>query len=173
MKSNIQYRVRVNERIIVPQVRVVDAEGKMLGVMPTAEALALALAQGMDLIEVSPKAVPPVVKILSFDKYRYQLEKAERQQKKKLKQIQVKGIRLSVRIGEHDLKFKVGQAEKFLSQGNKVKIELMLRGRERANVGYAREVIDKFLKTVSASFVVEQGAKQLGRFITTVIAPKA
>ena len=145
----------------------------MVGVMPTEEAITLARSQGMDLIEVSPKANPPVVKILSYDKYRYQLEKVARQQRKKQKKIEVKGIRISVRIGQHDLDFKANQALKFLGNGDKVKVELFLRGRERANVSFAFEVLKKFLALFpSEKFFVEQQPKKLGNFITAIIASK-
>lgn len=157
----------------MPQVRVINEQGEMVGVMATAEAIALARSEGKDLIEVSPKANPPVAKILSFDKYRYQLEKASRQQRKKQKKIEVKGIRLSVRIGQHDLDFKANQAMKFLEKGDKVKIEMFLRGRERANVGFAFDVLKKFLVNLPAEkLVVEQEPKKLGNMITAIVAPR-
>lgn len=140
--------------------------------MPSAEALELARLQGMDLIEVNPAAKPPVVKILSYDKYRYQLEKARAAHRKKQKKIEVKGIRLSLRIAAGDMEFKARQAEKFLGKGNKVKVEMFLRGRERANVPFAFEVLQKFLAAVKSPFVVEQQAKKLGHVISAVIAPK-
>ena len=141
--------------------------------MSIAEAVAKAKAEGKDLIEVSPKANPPVVKILSYDKYRYQLEKADRQQRKRQKKIAVKGIRLSVRIGQHDLDFKANQALKFLTSGDKVKIEMFLRGRERANVGFAFEVLKKFLQSLPPEkLVVEQEPKKLGNLLTAIIVPK-
>lgn len=145
----------------------------MLGIMPTAEALTKARDLGLDLIEVSPKANPPVVKLLSYDKFRYQQEKALAAHRKKQKKIEVKGIRVSVRIGVHDLAFKAALADKFLSQGNKVKIEMLLRGREKANLDFAVEVIKKFLAAIKIPYAVEQEAKKLGSFITVVIAPKA
>lgn len=144
----------------------------MLGIMPTVEALNLARAQGLDLIEIGAKANPPVAKILSYDKYRYHLEKALQQQRKKQKKIEIKGIRLSVRIGVHDLDFKAGQAEKFLQKGSKVKVELIMRGRERANLTFAFEVIKKFLSVISTPYVVEQEPKRLGGIITAIISPK-
>lgn len=145
----------------------------MLGIMPTSEALSLARSQGLDLIEVSPKAIPPVVKILSYDKYRYHLDKLEQQQKKRQKRIEVKGVRLSVRIGQHDLKFKAGLADKFLQKGNKVKIEMVLRGRERANLEFAFEVVKKFLAELTVPYLLEQEPKRLGRMITAVISPRS
>lgn len=150
----------------------IDDKGEMLGVMATAQALSLAAEKGLDLIEVSPKANPPVVKILSFDKYRYQLEKAQSQQKKRQKKIEVKGIRISVRIGKHDLEFKSRNADKFLGKGNKVKVEMILRGRERANLDYAFEVFQKFFTTLKTEFVTEQRPKKEGFRITSIISPK-
>ena len=144
----------------------------MLGVMTTSKALELAHSQGLDLIWVSPRANPPVAKILSFDKYRYHLEKAVAAQRKRQKKIDVKGIRLSIRIGVHDLEFKARQAEKFLSHGDKVKAELILRGRERANIGFAFEVLKKFLGAVKLPYVIEQEPKRLGNMITAGICLK-
>ena len=144
----------------------------MIGVMSAEEALELARNQGLDLIEVSPKANPPVVKILSYDKFRYQQEKAQAAQKKRQKKIEVKGIRLSVRIGAHDMAFKAATADKFLSRGDKVKIDMLLRGREKANIDFAIGVIKKFLAAVTVPFVTEQEPKRLGSFINIVIGPK-
>jgi len=151
---------------------VIDEAGKMLGIMPTRDAISIARDMGMDLIEVSPKANPPVAKILSYDKYRYQQEKVQQAQRKKQKKVEVKGIRLSVRIGQHDLAFKAGTADKFLSRGDKVKVDMLLRGREKANIDFAVEVIKKFLAAVKTPYHIEQEPKRLGSFITVVIAPK-
>lgn len=144
----------------------------MVGIMSVNEALGLARSQGLDLIEVSPAAQPPVVKILSYDKYRYQQEKAGAEARKKQKRIEVKGIRLSVRIGAHDLEFKAAQAIKFMEKGNKVKIEMFLRGRERANLEFAFAVLKKFLAAIKSDFLIEQQPKKLGNIISAVIAPK-
>ena len=170
---SITLQVRINERIKADKVRVIDEAGQMVGIMPTTEALALAREQGLDLIEVSPKANPPVAKLLSYDKFRYHQEKAAHLQRKKQKRIEVKGIRISVRIGVHDMEFKAATADKFLGKCNKVKIEMMLRGREKANHDFAMGVVKKFLGAIKIPFVIEQDTKRLGGFITTVIAPKA
>lgn len=150
----------------------IDEQGEMVGVMTTQEALVMARERGLDLIEVSPKAAPPVAKILSFDKYRYQQEKAITKARKRQKRIEVKGIRISVRIGQHDLEFKVRQADKFLERGNKVKVEMFLRGRERANLSYAFEMMKKFLETVTAAHQLEQPPKKLGHIISAILSPK-
>ncbi len=140
--------------------------------MDTAKALSLAREQGLDLVEVSPKANPPVAKLINFDKFRYQQMKLAQSQRKNQKKVEVKGIRLSVRTGIHDLEFKAHSAEKFLKEGNKVKIDLMLRGRELANVGYAFEQVQKFLKMVTVPHNVEVAPKKLGHIIIALLAPK-
>lgn len=140
--------------------------------MPVAEALDLAKSQGLDLIEVSPTAKPPVTKILSYDKFRYQQEKALAEARKKQKKIEVKGIRVSVRIGAHDLAFKAVQAIKFLEKGNKVRVEMFLRGRERANLEFAFSIMKKFLANINFKYVVEQPPKKLGNIISAVIGAK-
>lgn len=173
-KPTITFKVeaRINHQIRVPEVRVISAEGKQVGIMKTSEALGLAQEQGLDLVEVSPVAQPPVVKLINFDKYRYQQEKLAQSQKKHQKKVDIKGIRLSMRIGQHDMEVKARQADKFLTAGNKVKIELRLRGRERAVSDVAHKQIEKFSTMIKAPTVVEQPVKQLGGFITTILAPK-
>lgn len=172
-KNTSIQKTRINRQIRAQKLRVVDDEGNMVGILSLDDALALAEDKGLDLVEISPKADPPVAKILSFDKYRYQQEKAAKEQRKRQKKVDVKGIRLSLRIGEHDLKFKAKQADKFLKNGDKVKIDMLLRGRERANVDFAFEVFDKFLQTIEEAYLVEQKAKKAGHVITAVIAPES
>ena len=163
---------RINERIKVPEVRVIDSTGKQIGVMPIAEALATAREQGMDLVEISPKAIPPVAKLINFDKFRYQQDKLVQAQKKHQKKVEVKGIRLSVRIGQHDLEVKAKSAIKFLGDKNRVKIEMRLRGRERANIQLALDQIKKFMELITVSYVMETSPKRMGGLITTILSPK-
>jgi translation initiation factor IF-3 len=165
-------KIRINERINTPEVRVIDDKGEMLGVMSTDKALELARSKNLDLIEISPKAQPPVVKVVSYDKYRYQVEKAEAKHRKRQKKTEVKGIRVSVRIGKHDMDFKAKQADKFLSKGNKIKVEMFLRGRERANLDFAFEVLDKFMNTLTEKYLVEQNPKKAGHVISVMIGPE-
>lgn len=155
----------------MPEVRVIDETGKQIGVMKIQEAMALAQEHEMDLVEVSPQARPPVVKLINFDKFRYQQKKLEQQQKKKLKKIDIKGIRLSLRISEHDMGIKAKKSLEFLEEGHKVKVDLLLRGRERAHPEMGFEVIKKFLALIPA-YVTEAAPKQQGPFISTVIAKK-
>lgn len=162
----------MNQEIRVPEVRVISPDGEQLGIMPTSEAIKRALEQGLDLVEVSPKAEPPVVKLVNYDKYRYQQNKLLQAQRKHQKKIEVKGIRLSIRTGQHDLEFKAHTVDKFLTAGNKIKIDLMLRGRERANVEYAFEQVKKFLQLITAPHTIEVPPKKLGNILTAFLAPK-
>ena len=118
-----------NEGIAAPQVLVLDKAGANLGVMPTAKALSLAREEGMDLVEINPKSTPPVAKIIDFGQFRYQQEKEARISKAHQHVVEIKGVRLSLRIGDHDAEIRRNQALKFLDEGNKVKIEVILRGR--------------------------------------------
>lgn len=139
--------------------------------MKLSDALLLAQEQGVDVVEISPTALPPVVKLLEYDKYRYQQDKMAREAKKKLKRITVKGIRLSVRIGEHDLQFKAKQASEFLSEGNKVSVEVRMRGREQAHPNLAFELMKRFQATIAVPVVLEDGPRKLGPTVSIILAP--
>ncbi len=162
---------RVNHRIKAEQVRVIDEDGSPLGVLALPEALKLAQSKERDLVEVSPKADPPVCKILDYGQFKYQKEKEAKKQKAQSKVVEVKGIRLSVRIGDHDLEVRVDQAKKFFEEGDKVQVELPLRGREKAHKDVAQEVMERFLKSIQTHYPirVEQALKFLnGRFTMTI-----
>jgi translation initiation factor IF-3 len=141
----------------------------MVGIMKIEDALALAREQEVDLVEISPNAKPPVVKLLNYDKYRYQQEKLAQDAKKKAKKIMVKGIRLSVRIGEHDLNFKSRQTNEFLSEGNKVKIDVVMRGREQAHPELAFDLIKKFQSLITVPFVLETGPSRMGNTVSIIV----
>ncbi len=165
-------RYRINQYIRVPQVRLIDENGQNYGVVDTYKALSMAQERDLDLVEVSPLAQPPVAKIVSFSKMRYQEEKERRKATAKQKKIEIKGIRLSLSISDHDKETKVRQAEKFLSQDDKVKIELILRGREMQHAGLAREIANQFIAAVNQLIptIVEQPLTiQSGR-LSVVIA---
>lgn len=162
---------RINHQIRVPEVRVIGEDGSQVGVMPTSQALAMAQEQGLDVVEVSPLARPPVVKLINFDKYRYHQKKLEQQQKKKLKKIDLKVIRLSLRISEHDMSIKAKKASEFLEEGHKVKVDLLMRGREQAHPEMGFEVVKRFL-TLVPPHTVESEAKRQGPFVSTVISKK-
>ncbi len=152
---------RVNEKIDVPEVRVVDENGVSLDVLPTERAIALAHERGLDLIEVSPKAVPPVCKFADAGHFKYQKEKEVRKQRAQSKEVEIKGIRLTLRIGSGDLGIRVEQAKKFFERGDKVKAEMILRGRERAHFAKAKEVFDTFVTQLGTHYPlkVEQPLK--------------
>lgn len=144
----------------------------MLGIMKIEDALALAREREVDLVEVSPSARPPVVKLLNYDKYRYQQEKAAQDARKKVKKIMVKGIRLSVRIGEHDLNFKAKKTSEFLAEGNKIKVDVVMRGREQAHPELAFDLMKKFQSLITSPFVKESGPSRMGGTVTIIIGPQ-
>ena len=130
-KKSLIPHYRLNDRIKVPELRVIDADGGNIGIMETSKALALAAEQELDLVEINPKAEPPVAQITDFTHLKYQKEKQARKQKQSVHNSEMKGIRLSMRIGKGDIETRKKQAEKFLERGDKVKLEIILRGAER------------------------------------------
>lgn len=166
-----QKRIRTNEYIRVPEVLVIDENGQKIGVMPTQEALKIARERGLDLLEIAPNVKPPVCRIMDYGKYQYQQEKAARQQKAKSKQTEVKGIRLTFKISDHDMEIRAKQADKFLSEGNKVKIDLVLRGREKSLKDFAREKMDKFMKLIQSPHKIDTPPKTLPSGISIIISP--
>ncbi len=168
-------RSRTNNQIRVPELRVIDEDGSQLGIMKTADALAMAVDRGLDLVEVSPQAKPPVATLVNYDKLRYHQKKLEQQQKKKVKRVELKNIRLSIRISEHDMQTKARKAIEFLAEGHKVKIDLMMRGREQAFADLGYQSIKKFL-TFVPNHKVETPETRQGKFISMIIgsapAPK-
>lgn len=144
----------INERIKAPEVRVLDEDDKMLGVLKIADAILIAQKKELDLVEVSPKAKPPVCKILDYGQFKYQKEKEARKQKAQSKEVDVKGVRLTFKIGQGDFNVRVNQAKKFLDRGDKVKVELPLRGREKAHREIALEVVNRFLSTLKEQYTL-------------------
>ena len=161
----------VNERIWAKEARVIDETGKQLGVMSLEKALQEARERSLDLIQVTEKLETPVCKIIDYGKYLYQKEKKERQTKKKVGG-ELKGIRLSFNISQHDLETRAFQCEKFLKQGNKARIELPLRGRERALQDFAKKKIDNFLEILRKllPIKIERELKKEARGLTIIIA---
>lgn len=163
-----------NDKIRAPEVRVLDANNENLGVMETSKALAMAREQEMDLVEINPKAQPPVAKIIEFTHFKYQKEKEARKQKTNSHVSDTKGIRLSVRMSDHDMGVRQKQAEKFLDRGDKVKVEVILRGRENARPQMAFEAIEKFFGRLSEEREVhfEQKTAKQGNKVTALIVKK-
>ncbi|MBI2437009.1 MAG: translation initiation factor IF-3 [Candidatus Magasanikbacteria bacterium] len=167
-------RYKKNAEIEAEQLLVLDEDGKSLGAMSRRVALDMALEKELDLVEINPKSEPPVVKLIDFTEFKYQKEKEARKQKAHSRASEIKGIRLSVRISNHDLDIKREQAIKFLNRGDKVKIELQLKGRENARPEIANETITEFVKKVQehVEIKVEQETSRQGKKVTAVIAKK-
>ncbi|MBQ7605237.1 MAG: translation initiation factor IF-3 [Firmicutes bacterium] len=163
----------INEEIRDNELRVIDSEGNMLGIMSREEALNLAAEKNLDLVNISPNANPPVCKILDYGKYRYDMQKKEKDAKKKQKQTQVKEIRLSTFIEEHDISVKAKTGAKFLADGDKVKVSLRFRGREKDYASTGMAVMNKFAEFVSEVGTVEKKPEFDGRSLIMVVAPKS
>jgi translation initiation factor IF-3 len=160
---------RLNEQIRAPQLRIIDEDGKQLGVYSRQEALALAQERDLDLVEISPNANPPVCKIVDWGKYNYQRTKLLQKNRKSTKSLEMKQMRFGLKIGEHDLTIKMNKVRKFLEAGHKVKITLFYRGREQAHkeIGFriAQKVIDDFGDLI----VVDQQPQLAGKQLNFVI----
>jgi translation initiation factor IF-3 len=165
-------RVRVNRQIRISPVRVVTAEGEQLGVLPVEEALAAAQERGLDLVEVAPMARPPVVKIMDYGKYKFEEAKAARAAKKKQHVIHLKEVKYRPGIDDHDFDFKTRHAREFLSEGNKVKVTMMFRGRQMAHPELGKAVLDRVAGSLGDVGKIEQEAKLDGRNMIMVLAPK-
>jgi translation initiation factor IF-3 len=164
-------KTKVNQQIQAPEVRVISEDGQQIGIFPLSEALALAEEHGLDLVEISPQAKPPVTKLILYDKFRYQIMKQEQQQKKRAKKVEVKTLRLSVRIGSHDLQTKARNADGFLTEGDLVKVELRMRGREQAFVDLAEKQMKTFQESLSVPYRIEVPVKRMGSTLSMTIAP--
>ena len=150
----MQKSLRVNNQIRVPEVQLIDDKGNQLGVLPTFEALKMAKEKGLDLVEVGPQMKPPIAKIMDYGKYMYRKEKQEKGGVKQKDQ-EVKTVRVGFKTGEHDLKFKSEQIDDFLKEGHPVKIELTLRGREKALAHMGKEKLINFIKLISEPHVIQ------------------
>ncbi len=172
IKISKDKKQQVNEDIVAEEVRVIDQDGKMIGVLPIDEAINIARDANLDLVNVSPNAVPPVCKVLDFGKFQYELQKKEKQSKKNQKQMQVKEVRLSVSIENHDVEVKARTASKFLQSGDKVKVSMRFRGREREYMAKAYGVMDKFSDLVSEYGEIDKKPKMEGRNMVMFLSPK-
>ncbi len=163
---------QINEKIRAEEVRVIDDESTALGIMKTSEAIKIAKEKELDLVEVSPKADPPVCKILDWGQFKYQKEKEVKKQRATSKEVDIKGIRLSPRIGQHDLEVRLGRATKFLERGDKVRIEIVMRGREKAHADVARDVVSDFIAKLREKYSIriEQPISKQGGRLTTIVA---
>ena len=163
--------VRTNYKIRVPEVRVVDDTGKMLGIMPTRKAQAIAEAQGLDLVEITPGAQPPLCKIMDYGKFRYQESIKQKEARKNAKATQVKEIKFRAGTDVGDVDRKIKDILGFIEQGNKVKISLKFRGRENAHKELGVELIERVIAACGDKITVEQEPKLLGRDLSCLIGP--
>ena len=161
--------IRKNDKIRAREIRVIGSDGEMLGVMPPDEALKIAKSEGLDLVEVAASARPPVCRILEFGKYKYELSKNKRNKEKSAKRI--KEAKFRPRIEEHDYMTKVRRSEKFLHQGNKLKITLMFRGREMEHVELGMDLVKQAIKDLSGVGKADDEPKLNGRFIIVSLSP--
>jgi translation initiation factor IF-3 len=162
---------RVNERIRVPEVRVIGDDGKQIGVMRTDEALRMAQERDLDLVEVAPEARPPVCRILDYSKYRYEQSQKQKQARKHQQQITVREIKFRPKIAEHDYATKKGHVERFLRHKDKVKITIMFRGREVTHPERGVMILDRLAEELRPLAVVEQRPTQDGRNMTMMLGP--
>lgn len=149
--------------------RVIDSEGTQIGVMPTAQGIALARKEGLDLIEIVPNAKPPVCKIMNFGKYLYHTAKEAHKKKAHSHEVEVRGVRLGVRISKHDMEVKAEKTKQFLEGGDKVKVDFVLRGREKAHPEFAKNKLKEFLDILPIPIKIEQEPKRQPWGFTMVI----
>ena len=165
--------LRINDRIRVREVRLIDGEGGQRGIVATPEAMKIAEESGLDLVEVSPNAQPPVCKLLDYGKYKYEQEKKLKESRKKAAQTRNKEVRMQPKIDIHDLKFKTKHIQAFLDEGSKVKVTIRFRGRELAHTELGRVVLNKVMGLLEIPFNVDRSPRMEGRFMSMYLSPKA
>ncbi|HZM72022.1 MAG TPA: translation initiation factor IF-3 [Candidatus Polarisedimenticolia bacterium] len=162
--------MRVNQMIRIPQVRVIDEEGEQLGIMPTARALEMAQERGLDLVEVAPMAAPPVTRFLDFGQYKYELNKREKEAKRKQRSVTFKEVRLSPKIGVGDFTTKLHRAVEFLEDGDRIKVTVRFRGRELSHPELGRNLLQRFADLVKDHGIVERAPVLEGKSMFISIA---
>ena len=167
-----QQEARVNERIRVPQVRVIGDDGSQIGILTTREALAMAQAKGLDLVEVAATSRPPVCRIMDYGKFKYEQNLRARKARKNQHQMQLKEVKMRPKIEDHDYNFKLRHAREFLEERDKVKFTITFRGREMARMELGYKIIDMILTDLAEIAVVESPARAEGRTLTMVVSPK-
>ncbi len=162
---------RINDRIRVREVRLIDEENQQVGVVPLYEALQMARDRGLDLVEVAPNAVPPVCRILDYGKFKYEQSKKEREARKHQHNVVLREIRMKPKIDDHDVDFKTRTVEKLLKEGDKVKVSVMFRGREVTHPQIGRALLDRVYERVKDVGTIEKPASMEGRFMTMILVP--
>ncbi len=162
---------RINERIRVAEVRLIDEDGSQIGVVATDEALKMAHDRDLDLVEVAPQSRPPVARLLDYSKYKYEQEQKAKAARKHQQQVNVREIKLRPKIADHDYETKKGHVERFLRQGDKVKVTIMFRGREQAHPERGRALLERLYEDVTELATIEQQPEQEGRNMHMLLAP--
>jgi translation initiation factor IF-3 len=165
------FHIRVNERIRVPEVRLIDSDGKQIGIVSTSEALKIAYEKGLDLVEVSPDTKPPVCKIMDFGKYKYQLEKKEREARKKLKEVEIKEFKIGFNISDYDYSYRKDHMIEVLKEGDKVKVSIVFRGRQMAFKDKGYDLINKIAEDLKDYGTIEKEPKFEGRRLIAIFTP--
>ncbi|MBW2336040.1 MAG: translation initiation factor IF-3 [Deltaproteobacteria bacterium] len=165
-------RVNINRNIRAREVRVIDSDGEQIGIIPTVEALDRAAEFGLDLVEVSPNATPPVCKIMDYGRYRYEQTKKKQEAKKKQSTFQIKEIKVRPKTGEHDLQTKIGHIKKFITRRDKVKVTVIFRGREITLSKLGMAMLEKIAAETEEFASVEQTPKFEGRTLAMILGPK-
>lgn len=163
----------INEEIREKEVRLIDLDGSQLGIVPIKDALNAAYDKNLDLVMIAPNSKPPVCRIMDYSKYRFDQMKKEKEAKKKQKVMEVKEVRLSPNIGDHDFDTKLKSAQKWLAGGDKVKVSVRFRGREITHNDLGRDILDKFAESVSDVGVIDKSAKMEGRSMVMFLQPKS
>jgi len=164
--------LRVNDQIRIRSVRVIDNDGSQLGVMPTENALALARQRGLDLIEVSPNAVPPVCRISDYGRLKYEQAKKDKDARKKQRHFELREVKLRPKIETHDYEVKARMAERLLQDGGKVKVTIMFRGREITYTAFGRRLLDRMAEDLSPIATIEREPKLEGKNMFMILAPR-
>ena len=170
-KRSAKSFIRINERIRAREIRVIDENGVQLGILPPFEAVKLARERSLDLVEVSPNAVPPVCRIQDYGRYLYEKEKSERAARKKQKVITIKEVKFSVTVDEHDYQTKKNQAVRFLTEGDKVKASLRFRGRQMAHRELGYNIINRLIQDIGDAGTVEFMPRMEGTILHAILAP--
>ncbi len=169
--SNTSYQI--NEDIRDSEVRLIGEDGAQLGIMPAGEALKIAYEQELDLVKIAPQSKPPVCKIMDYGKYRFEQAKRDKEAKKKQHIVEVKEIRMSPSIGINDFNVKLRNGQKFLKDGDRLKVTVRFRGREMAHTNIGQDLLKKFADECSEFATVDKNPKLEGRFMTMFLSPKA
>ena len=163
----------LNEDIRDKEVRLIGSQGEQLGIVPSQEALKIADEQGLDLVKISPQATPPVCKLMNYGKFRFEQSKREKEARKNQHVVEIKEIRMSPGIDIGDLNTKLKNAQKFIADGNRVKVSVRFRGREMAHTDIGKSLLDKFAEQCAETATLDKGAKLEGRMMSIFLSPKS